>query len=290
MIKHIVLAAGAYKGLYILGALNHLSSINFYNIENIETIHGGSVGGMVGALLCLKIEWEDIIKYVIDRPWNKIVKLDPNAIFAFVAKKGLFDDTIITAFFKNLLESKGLKINITLKELYNFSKIKLYLHTINVNTLEIRHLSHETEPNMSLIDAIHHSCCIPFVFQPKQINGEYYIDGAVQNQYPIDFCIEKGFNKDEILGIKIKDDKRKNNITEKDNLFTYSFYLITSLIAEYRTKTNINLKNEIIIPTIQSTIETAVETVRSKEKRKEFLELGERYAKLFLSYLEKNNL
>ena len=48
------------------------------------------------------------------------------------------------------------------------------------------------------------------------------------------------------------------------------------------------MKNEIIIPTIQSTIETAVETVRSKEKRKEFLELGERYAKLFLSYLEKN--
>ena len=84
MINHIVLAAGAYKGLYILGALNHLSSINFYNIENIETIHGGSVGGMVGALLCLKIEWEDIIKYVIERPWNKIVKLDSNTIFSLV--------------------------------------------------------------------------------------------------------------------------------------------------------------------------------------------------------------
>ena len=33
-----------------------------------------------------------------------------------------------------------------------------------------------------------------------------------------------------------------------------------------------------------------MELVRNKEKRKEFLELGERYAKLFLSYLEKNNL
>ena len=66
--------------------------------------------------------------------------------------------------------------------------------------------------------------------------------------------------------------------------------MVTSLIAEYRTKTDINLKNEIIIPTIQSNIETAMELVRNKEKRKEFLELGERYAKLFLSYLEKNNL
>ena len=85
---------------------------------------------------------DDIKKYVIERPWNKIIKLDSNAIFSFVSQKGLFDDKIMTAFFKNLLESKGLKIDITLKELYNFSKIKLYLHTINVNTLEIRHISY----------------------------------------------------------------------------------------------------------------------------------------------------
>ena len=145
--------------------------------------------------------------------------------------------------------------------------------------------SYQLEVNQfSDMDDFHLNMTLP------KIDGEYYIDGAVRNQYPIDFCVEKGFNKDEILGIKIKDDKRKNNITEKDNLFTYSFYLVTSLIAEYRTKTDINLKNEIIIQTIQSNIETAMELVRNKEKRKEFLELGERYAKLFLSYLEKNNL
>ena len=287
MIKHIVLAAGAYKGLHILGALNYLASIEFYDIENIQTIHGGSVGGIIGALLCLKIEWEDIIQYIVNRPWNKVIKLDTNAIFSFVTEKGLFDDTLMTAFFKNLLEYIGLRTDITLLELYEFSNIKLYLHTVSVNTLQVRHISFKTEPNMKLIDAIHHSCCMPFVFKPKKIEDEFYIDGAVKNQYPLDFCIEKGFSKNEILGIRIKDDRCKNNITEKDNLFNYSFYLFTSLISEYRTKCKIDLKNEIIIPTTQSNIETAIEVMRSKEKRQEFLELGERYAKLFLSYLKK---
>jgi predicted acylesterase/phospholipase RssA len=287
MIKHIVLAAGSYKGLHILGALKYLASIDFYNMENIETIHGGSVGGLIGALLCLQIDWEDIIKYIIDRPWNKLIKLDSNALLSFVTEKGLFDDTLIKAFFKNLLESKGLKTEITLLEFYEFSNIKLYLHTVNVNTLHIRHLSHETEPDMLLIDAINHSCCIPFVFKPKKIEGEFYIDGAVKNHYPLNFCVEKGFDKDEILGIKIKDDKYKNNITENDNLFKYTFSLFTSLISEYRTKCEIEIKNEIIIPTSRSNVETAMEVMAKKEKRQEFLELGERYAKLFLSYQKK---
>ena len=47
------------------------------------------------------------------------------------------------------------------------------------------------------------------------------------------------------------------------------------------------IKNQIIIPAKQSTIETAVDIVTKKEKRKEFLELGERYAKLFFEY-QKN--
>ena len=103
MIKHIVLAAGAYKGLYILGALNYLSSIGYYNIENIETIYGGSVGGLIGAVLCLKIQWEDLIKYIIERPWNKAVKIDGNLIFSVVTQKGLFNEEVFHIFFKNLL-------------------------------------------------------------------------------------------------------------------------------------------------------------------------------------------
>ena len=47
MIKHIVIESGGYKGLYVLGALDELNKSNFYNIENIETIYGTSIGSYV---------------------------------------------------------------------------------------------------------------------------------------------------------------------------------------------------------------------------------------------------
>lgn len=287
MIKHIVLAAGAYKGLYILGALNYLTSIGYYDIENIETIYGGSVGGLIGAMLCLKIDWTDMIKYIIERPWNKVIKFDSNIIFSMVTSKGLFDENIFKIFFKNLLESKGLTVDVTLKELYDFSNIELYLHAVSVNTLEIRKLSYKTDPDMKLLDAIYASCCMPFIFQPKILDGMYYIDGAVKNVYPMDFCIKDNKKQEEILGIKIRDLTKKNSITVGDNLFSYGYYLFNSLICEYRTKYDINIRNQIIIPAKQSTIETAISIVSEKKTRQAFLELGERYAKLFFEY-EKN--
>jgi len=287
MIKNIVLAAGAYKGIYILGALNYLSKIKYYNIENIETIYGGSVGGLIGAILCLKIDWDDINTYIIDRPWNKVLKFDGSFIFSMVTQKGLFDEQVFHIFFKNLLESKGLTVDVTLKEFYDFCNIELYLHTVNVNTLIVRKLSYKTDPNMKLLDAIYASCCMPFVFQPKIIDDIYYIDGAVKNCYPIDFCIQDGKKEEETLGIKIRDLTKKNEITVGDNLFSYGYYLFNSLLCEYRTKCDINIKNQIIIPAKQSTIEVAVSIVNNKKTRQEFLELGERYAKLFFEY-QKN--
>ena len=50
-IKHLVLSGGAYKGFYTIGALKYLNDNKFYNLENIETMYGTSVGGLVAAIL-----------------------------------------------------------------------------------------------------------------------------------------------------------------------------------------------------------------------------------------------
>ena len=39
-IKHLVLAGGAYKGLYIIGAMKELIKQNYIDISNIENIYG----------------------------------------------------------------------------------------------------------------------------------------------------------------------------------------------------------------------------------------------------------
>ena len=80
-IKNIVISGGAYKGLYTLGALNYLSSIKFYDINQIENIYGSSVGGLIGLLLCLKLKWKDVLSHTVNRPWDKLINISPELGF-----------------------------------------------------------------------------------------------------------------------------------------------------------------------------------------------------------------
>lgn len=74
-IKNIVLSGGAYKGFYTIGALKHLSKIQFYDIEDIENIYGVSVGSIIGLILSLKLDWEDMIGHAVNRPLAKFISI-----------------------------------------------------------------------------------------------------------------------------------------------------------------------------------------------------------------------
>ena len=57
-INHIVIAGGAYNGIYIIGVFKKLIENKFFNIKQIKTIYATSVGGLIGTLLCLQEDWD----------------------------------------------------------------------------------------------------------------------------------------------------------------------------------------------------------------------------------------
>ena len=126
-IEHIVISGGGYKGLYTIGALKHLSSIDFYNITNIKSIYGSSVGGIIGLLLCLKLKLGDICEHVINRPWQNLFHFSPEDILNIISKKGLLDKTFIVTLFDNFFKNAGFSKDATMKDIYEFSNITLYL-------------------------------------------------------------------------------------------------------------------------------------------------------------------
>ncbi len=160
-IKHIVMAGGAYNGIYIIGALKHLIEKSFFDIANIKTIYGTSVGGFVGILLCLKIEWTTIIDYILERPWDRDLSFSADMMFNMIPKKGILDSSYMKIFFANLLKAKNLDEEITLKEFYEFSKIKLILFAVDVNTFKVIRISHESHPTLKLIEAVFITCSMP---------------------------------------------------------------------------------------------------------------------------------
>ena len=288
-IKHLVISGGAYKGFYTLGSLNYLSNINFYNIEEIETIYGGSVGGMIGLILCLKLDLKDVLEHAINRPWQNLFHFTAEDLLNIIDKKGLLSKDFVVSLFDNFFKNAGISKNATMKDLYNFSKITLYLFTVNIKSFKLETLSHETHPNMKILDAIYMSVAIPFIFQPPLCEDCYYVDGGVINPYPLNVCIKDGKNIDEILGFKIIDDKL-DSTNEDASIFHFGFYLFYRLIKEnWDWGIEGDIANEIIIPAVTMNITDARKIINDKSVREKMIDDGEKYAKLFLKYKSKNN-
>jgi len=288
VIKHIVLAGGAYKGLYELGALKYLSNSEFYSIGNIKSIHGTSIGGLVGTILSLDIPWETIDEYVIKRPWYKITNVSPMMLLDILPKKGLLGYDFFKSVLEPLLHSKELDVDINLKDFYEITKINLCLYTINLNTFELVQISHKTFPEMELIKAVNMTCCLPYIFQPVWHEDSYYIDGGLINNYPIDYAIlsENIEDNREILGITFDTNETDNNLSKESNIFEYGYYIYKKMVMRPEAIVN-TIPYELIIPCKELNVDEGYKTLVNSESRAKYIEDGENFAKIFHNMILK---
>ena len=230
-IKHLVIAGGGPSGLFTYGAAKYLAKEKFWNIDDIETIYGTSIGAFIGAVIALKHEWDVLDDYIIKRPWEKLIELSPECLFKVWEEKGIFGDEFIREALKPLLEAQDLSLDITLKEFYDYSKIELHLFAVNINECPLKpvNISYKTFPELCLIKAIYISSAIPFIFKPVIINNACYVDGGILVNFPLELCLnETKCDENEILAFKniwlINEDN--NTITEKTTIFSYWCVLI----------------------------------------------------------------
>lgn len=286
-IKNIVLSSGAYKGFYTIGVIKHLLDEDFFKLEDIQNIYGTSVGSIIGVLLCLKLDWNDIVEYSINRPWHKDINLSTQRLLDMITNKGYFDRDFFTNIFSGLLHNAKLSKTITFKELYEYSNINLNIYTVNISEWKTTLLNHELTPDLEVIKGIHMSCAIPFIFQPVFYNNCIYGDGGLINPYPINKCIEDGCKIDEILTVRIID-KEISAVTEASSIFYYGFFLLFTLVVKNYNMKKFNTVNDVIIPAIPINMEDAKSIINEPEKRKQLIEDGSNYARVFL--YNKNKL
>lgn len=319
-IQHIVLSGGAHLGLYSLGSLKYLAQHNYYCIENIRSIYGTSIGGLIGAILALNIDWDVLIEYVIKRPWYKMIQLTPTMFLDVIQNKGLLGRPFFENMMRPLLQSKDLDINISLQEFYEYTGIELYLYSVSLNSYSLKELSYKTYPNMPLIDAIYMTCCLPYVFQPVWFEDSYYVDGGLINNYPLECCIEhlernmerkeewvqedtseneeeekhklKEVDTNTILSIKFVDNGEKINSLDKEaNIFEYGYFLYKQMLHVYKNKKQyVNIENEVVIPCNEMNFNDGYAAIMNQDERKKYIEQGEVFAKMFLTYKNSNEI
>jgi predicted acylesterase/phospholipase RssA len=286
-IKHLVISGGGPSMLQSLGAIQYLNSTDFINIENIKSIYGTSAGALVGTLICLKYDWDTLNDYILKRPWQDVFKIKAENIFEAYSKKGLFDIKVLEKCLKPLLDAKDISINITLKELYEYSRIELHFFTFEINHFQLEDISYFTHPDLRLLTAIQMTCSLPILLTPVCLDDKCYMDGGIICNYSLKQCIKSGNIEDEIMGFKnnytnnYTNDKTyvKADSTIFDYIINFLFKLINHMNQDHTQPT---IVNEIIFDAEILSINTLKNAVSNMQVRKDLFNNGEETAKIFL--------
>jgi predicted acylesterase/phospholipase RssA len=203
-IRHIVLSGGGGTGFAYYGALRESHKDGFWNIDNIQSVHGVSSGAIFIILISLlkHITWNDYDDFFIKRPWENVFNMTPDKIMNSYSNLGICDRESVENAIEPVLRAVDLPLNVTMQQFYEFTGIETHIYTTNLDTFTLVDVSYKTHPEWTVVDAIYSSCALPLLFRPNTINGEVYIDGASICNYPIKQCIDSGVSPDEIFGIR----------------------------------------------------------------------------------------
>ena len=285
LIKHLVLSGGGPTMIQTFGAIQHLEKNSIIQRENIQTIYGTSAGALIGVIYCFNFDWDTMYDYIIKRPWHEVFPIKIQNIFDAYTKKGLFDIKTIEKCFKPLLNAKDLEFGITLKEFYEFSKIELHFFAFELNKFIMTDISYKTHPDLSLLVAIQMTCALPIIVTPVCLNDCCYIDGGVQCNYPLKFCIDDNHNIGEILGFKnnyIDHDKHDVNMdsTLLDFIMNFLFKLLFSINTDNKQP---KIPFEVICDTKHMSIEYLKKSLSNEEIRREIFNNGVISAEQFIT-------
>lgn len=156
--------------------------------------------------------------------------LSPEKIMEVVSKTSLFL-AIRPAFTLSGLLDVEKALSFALQFLpQTFEELNL---PVTVGTTNIRTGMSEFFSSGPLIPPILASCCVPVIFKPVMINGEYYMDGGPVNNLPVEPIREKC---DKIIGIHTNPIDRNFKMNHMKGLLERTFLLTVNANVDQRKK------------------------------------------------------
>jgi predicted acylesterase/phospholipase RssA len=306
MIQHLVLSGGGVWGLAMYGILRESHNSLFWNIDNIKTMYCTSVGSIMAVMLSLKYEWDTMDDFLIKRPWEQVFPLNIDSIVSSFDRRGIFDEKCMSSLFESLFKGKDLSLNITMKELYEYTHIDIHCFSTEINNethFVKTDFSYKTHPDWKVVDVVYCSSCLPVLFAPFLFEGGCYIDGVFTSNYPLLECLSEASRvnmtrenetqseetlregeevesivvADTLFGIKKKQSKKKS-INYLSSLFEYVFHFMTKFVATEANETAI--KHQIDIVSDETNLYEIFSVASSQEERVKLIDKGvEEWAK-----------
>ncbi len=271
----LVLSGGGAKGAAHIGVLKMLEE---YNIP-IDYITGTSFGSIVGALYAAGYNVAEMEEIILNMDWDSF-KNDKQArkhtsIVEKIEREKYFINLEIDENWKLKLPKgvlTGEAFYLELKSLLmrvegidNFDNLEIPFRAIvtNINTGESQAMGEG-----DLAKAVFMSMAIPTVFEPVKDNGEFYIDGGLVDNLPVQEVLNMG--ADIVIAVDISADetiiKDNSNLAEIMNK-------ISTYRSEEEFKKATELADILIVPDVKKN------SIADFSNLEILIEKGEREAK-----------
>ena len=231
----LVIGSGGMKVFAFLGALLILEQQQF--LKKITTFCGTSAGSLLSLMLISNFTVTEIIEEALETGhlFNDISSIS----FTNIRKNmGILDHEI---FRKKLSQKMEKKFGCcpTMQQLYMFTGLKFVSVTMNIDREQPVYLSHETEPNLSCVDAVLLSINIPGLFYELRYKTERHIDGAFGCPYAVDLFDD---GKTDIIGISVgskvefldKDPSSQKKYFDSNSALEYLYKTLTISITQLK--------------------------------------------------------
>ena len=305
--KNLVLEGGGVRGLAYAGVFSVLEEKGI--LQQIENVGGSSAGAIAGMLVSIGFTAEEIDSLMKDLPIQKFNDGKGGVVGKYKRFKnayGIYKGEEFEKWLQELIAYKTGKSLLTFNQLHqlhlnNNSYKDLYCTGTNLSKQQLEIFSFTTTPNMPIALAVRISSTIPIYFEPVALDNQfkkikktdsvsftnYYVDGGMLCNYPINFfdtsennlnplLSEKvRFNK-QTIGIKLERpqqiDSLNNNSTQIPaydiNKLSEYFSALVNLLMETINRRYPNLENERgrTIYVSQGNISSRVKKTKQQDK------------------------
>lgn len=213
MKRAICLSGGGAKGAYQIGVLKGLKKLNI----KYDIVTGTSVGALNGILY-------------VQNDLRKGIKLWKKMNFEIIFDKKNIEDfnnlevtsDIIKMYSANFFKNNGMNIDNLekhAKKILNYKKfaksnIDFSISTYNLTKNKAMKISKKDLTKDNILDyVLASSSCYPAI-KKRKINNDYYIDGGIFDNLPINSAIDLGAN--EIIAVDLKAPGIKEHIKNKN--------------------------------------------------------------------------
>lgn len=231
----IVLSAGGTKGLFLLGGIQAMIDNNL--CKNVDKYVGTSVGSIIGYLLAIGYTPIEIMVSFYTNHW--LEKMQSFNLVSMINGNGATSFTPLhEALEKMTLQKIGRFLTLgKLREIYGKTLICV---TYNMTVCITEYIGPDNYPDLPCLTALRMSSNLPLVFDRFKYMDNYYIDGALSDNFPILKGQEIG---KKVMGLFVKINEKSLQDDPEDGIMTYFLRLLQIPMAQ-STKDKNNLVTE----------------------------------------------